>query len=230
LNALIEGDMLEGDNAYYCEKCEKKVNAKKRCCIKKLPNVLMLVLKRFEFNYDTMTKFKVNDHCEFPMDLSMEAFCQETLQTKDLEKKIEAENLTTSDLSEDQQAILSRPKTPQQYYDYNLKGMVIHMGTAEQGHYYSFIQDRESPHAPWFEFNDSLVTPFDPAEIPLEAYGGEDESLVPSYVTDPAQAAAMKVKIKNAYVLIYERKEHINSTAFSESVERRVPDLAMAFN
>lgn len=84
LKAFVEGDMLEGDNAYYCEKCEKKVNTKKRCCIKKLPNVLILVLKRFEFNYDTMAKIKLNDYCEFPMELSMEPFCQETLSRNDL--------------------------------------------------------------------------------------------------------------------------------------------------
>jgi ubiquitin carboxyl-terminal hydrolase 9/24 len=29
----VEGEKLEGDNAYYCEKCEKKVNTLKRCCI-----------------------------------------------------------------------------------------------------------------------------------------------------------------------------------------------------
>ena len=46
--------MLEGDNAYFCEKCEKKVNTLKRCCIKRMPNILNLVLNRFEFDFDTM--------------------------------------------------------------------------------------------------------------------------------------------------------------------------------
>lgn len=86
------------------------------------------------------------------------------------------------------------------------------MGTADQGHYYSFIKDREGEE--WYEFNDNLVTPFDPSEIPAEAFGGEDDSLVPSYVTDAVQAAHMKIKIKNAYVLIYERKEHIDTRVF----------------
>jgi ubiquitin carboxyl-terminal hydrolase 9/24 len=81
--------MLEGDNAYLCEKCEKKIPTLKRCCIKKLPNVLILVLKRFEFNFDTMTKFKVNDYCEFPMDLDMSEYCQDELAKKDLLKKME---------------------------------------------------------------------------------------------------------------------------------------------
>ena len=54
LKFYIEGEMLEGDNAYYCEKCEKKVNTLKRCCIKRMPNILFLVLKRFEFDFDSM--------------------------------------------------------------------------------------------------------------------------------------------------------------------------------
>jgi ubiquitin C-terminal hydrolase len=74
LDAYVEGEMLEGDNAYYCEKCEKKVNTLKRCCIKRMPNVLFLVLKRFEFNFDTMSKSKVNDYCEFPMEINMSSY------------------------------------------------------------------------------------------------------------------------------------------------------------
>ena len=40
LNAFITGDMLEGDNAYLCAKCDKKVDALKRSCIKELPKYL----------------------------------------------------------------------------------------------------------------------------------------------------------------------------------------------
>jgi ubiquitin carboxyl-terminal hydrolase 9/24 len=75
LEAYIEGDHLEGDNAYYCDKCEKKRDSLRRQSIKRLPNVLFLMLRRFEFNYDTMTKFKVNDYCSFPMELDMSPYC-----------------------------------------------------------------------------------------------------------------------------------------------------------
>jgi len=34
-------------------------------CFKKLPNHLILVLKRFEFDFDSMQKVKINDLCEF---------------------------------------------------------------------------------------------------------------------------------------------------------------------
>jgi len=74
LNAFVQGDMLEGDNAYYCEKCDKKVETLKRTCVKKLPKYMIIALKRFEFDYDKMIKVKVNDYCEFPIEFSMEPF------------------------------------------------------------------------------------------------------------------------------------------------------------
>ena len=177
LEAFVEGEMLEGDNAYYCEKCEKKVNTLKRCCIKRMPNVLFLVLKRFEFNFDTMTKFKVNDYCEFPMAINMRNYSQEGLSKKDLLKEMEDKNLTTADLNEEQRQILEK-QIPDKYYDYKLKGTVIHLGTADQGHYYSFIQDRENSSTKWYEFNDVQVKDFDYNDIPHEAFGGDDESLI----------------------------------------------------
>lgn len=68
---MIKGDTLDGDNAYYCERCDKKVSAVKRVCLKKLPNYLIVALKRFEFDYNTMTKQKINDYCEFPQNLNL---------------------------------------------------------------------------------------------------------------------------------------------------------------
>lgn len=72
----MEGDLLEGDNAFHCEKCDKKVTTLKRCSVKRLPNTLLLVLKRFEFNFDTMEKYKVNDLLEFPTELNMKDYTQ----------------------------------------------------------------------------------------------------------------------------------------------------------
>jgi ubiquitin carboxyl-terminal hydrolase 9/24 len=52
LQSFVEGEMLEGENAYLCEKCDKRVSTLKRVCIKRLPNNLILVLKRFEFDFE----------------------------------------------------------------------------------------------------------------------------------------------------------------------------------
>ena len=45
-----------------------------------------------------------------------------------------------------------------QYFQYKLKGIVVHSGTSDSGHYYSFIKDREESkdeNSKWYEFNDT---------------------------------------------------------------------------
>jgi hypothetical protein len=59
------------------------------------------MLRRFEFNYDTMTKFKVNDYCSFPDDLDMSPYCQEVIQRKELLKLMDEKSLTFEELTED---------------------------------------------------------------------------------------------------------------------------------
>ena len=56
---------------------------------------------------------------------------------------------------------------------YNLAGVVVHTGTAEGGHYYSFIRDRSSKDNNWYLFNDAEVKTFDPMQIAAECFGGE---------------------------------------------------------
>ena len=71
LDSFVEGDMLDENNQYFCDKCDKKVDALKRQCIKRLPRYLITTLKRFEFDFDTMQRSKVDDYCEFPEHLDM---------------------------------------------------------------------------------------------------------------------------------------------------------------
>lgn len=167
LQSFIQGEMLEGDNAYLCEKCDKKVPTLKRVCIKKLPNVLILVLKRFEFNYDTMQKVKVNDYCEFPTKLDMSQYTQGFLKKKEAQAKQEASSSSSEGQPEN-----NEPEYPPEYFEYNLRGTVIHMGTAESGHYYSLIKDENSK---WLEFNDNIVRQFDEKDLGHEAFGGEEK-------------------------------------------------------
>lgn len=91
-------------------------------------------------------------------------------------------------------------KYPKEYYEYALSGIVVHTGTADSGHYYSFIKDREHPESgKWYEMNDHIVRDFDPNDIPQECFGGED--------TFQGYNMMMKsMKWRNAYLLFYERK------------------------
>ena len=76
-----------------------------------------------------------------------------------------------------------------------MKGFVIHIGHADSGHYYSIIQDRLT--GKWYEFNDTIVRDFDISDMSDEAFGGE------------VGVYEVKEKIKNAYMVIYERQKKI---------------------
>ena len=51
---------LQGDNQYHCEKCDKKVDALKYLKFKAFPYLLTLQLKRFDFDYTTFHRIKLN--------------------------------------------------------------------------------------------------------------------------------------------------------------------------
>lgn len=194
LESFKEGELLEGSNAYQCDHCENKVTALRRVCIKYLPNVLFITLRRFEFDYDKMKRVKVNDYCEFPMEISMENFTQEGIERFELAKEKE---IALSAGQEFNKEIPSK-KYPDDYYQYRLRGIVIHVGTADSGHYYSLIKEKNQ----WFEFNDTVVRKIDPSEIPNEAFGGEEKF---TYQTQTGNSAGFKSKLRNAYILLYER-------------------------
>lgn len=82
---------------------------------------------------------------------------------------------------------------------FNLVGVLVHSGTAESGHYYSYIQERPSGSASgktWVEFNDIDVVHFDNSHIPDQCFGGFTES---------SGYSSRYLKSWNAYMLFYER-------------------------
>jgi len=180
LDLYVEGEMLEGENKYLCGECNEKRDAQKRACFSELPNILILHLKRFEFDLELLRKIKVNDHCEFPMTLDMTKYTLEGLEGGD--------NLKSND-----------------YYTYDLVGILVHSGTSDSGHYYSYIKDRFDPEN-WLFFNDSEVSTFDPSSIPQSCFGGLECSMK----WDSSQCKHVQQWIPkhfSAYLLIYERKQ-----------------------
>jgi ubiquitin C-terminal hydrolase len=148
LQDFVAGELLEGDNQYFCSQCNKKVDTVKRTVLADLPDSIIVGLKRFDFNYDTMQRIKLNVEVPFSYDLDMSPFCRENL----------------GETPED-----SEPATKREpgYYEYSLAGIVVHSGMADSGHYFSIIRDPEQAGL-WHKFNDDLVTPiqnFDPKQF-----------------------------------------------------------------
>lgn len=42
-----------------------------------------MTLRRFEYDFDKMQRVKVNDYCEFPMELDMEPYTQDYLDRQE---------------------------------------------------------------------------------------------------------------------------------------------------
>lgn len=137
----------------------------------------------------------MNDYCEFPEKLNMMQYTQGYLKKKEGQKDENNEENAEGDAAE----------YPPEYYQYTLRGTVIHMGTADSGHYYSFIKDNANE---WFEFNDSIVRPFDLKDLAQEAFGGEEK-----FLENIGNAKEVKERSRNAYLLFYEREAYFDENA-----------------
>ncbi|XP_031619612.1 ubiquitin carboxyl-terminal hydrolase 47 isoform X2 [Contarinia nasturtii] len=78
LRAFVEPETLDGNNQYHCEKCNKKCDAHKGLKFSKFPYILTLHLKRFDFDYQTFLRIKLNDKVTFPQTLNLNSFIKET--------------------------------------------------------------------------------------------------------------------------------------------------------
>ena len=119
-------------------------------------------MKRFEISYDENNK-KINSFFEFPLELDLEEFTQ----LAQLKKDIESGGFTDPGLRE----------IPKSYFQYKLKGIIVHIGSINSGHYYSFVEDRESKfeEEQWWEFNDELIRKFDLKNLQEEAFGYKEQ-------------------------------------------------------
>ncbi|XP_031348562.1 ubiquitin carboxyl-terminal hydrolase 47 isoform X2 [Photinus pyralis] len=74
LRAFVQPETLDGNNQYHCEKCNKKCDAHKGLKFIKFPYLLTLHLKRFDFDYSSMHRIKLNDKVVFPEILNLNSF------------------------------------------------------------------------------------------------------------------------------------------------------------
>ena len=100
---------------------------------------------------------------------------------------------------------------------FELVGVLVHSGTAESGHYYSYIRQPPQVSADdynWVEFNDMDVTKFDPNNIADQCFGGYSEA---------THYAHRFQKNWNAYMLFYERIEPKICSAYALPTTSGVP-------
>ena len=77
IEAFIEPETLEGDNAYHCEHCASKQPALKGLRFTMLPPVLCLGLKRFDFDFAELRRVKLHHSVAVPAMLSASTFLED---------------------------------------------------------------------------------------------------------------------------------------------------------
>ncbi|CAK7220748.1 hypothetical protein SEUCBS140593_004335 [Sporothrix eucalyptigena] len=184
LEAYVEGEIMEGDNKYNCSSCDRHVDAIKRACLKDIPDHLIFHLKRFDFNLRTLQRSKINDYFSFPHEIDMRPY------------------------TIDQLSNLSEELSPDMF---ELVGVLVHSGTAESGHYYSYIRERPSSKAneSWVEFNDDTVTTWDHSLMESMCFGGNDSRPFNPYGTDGSNYGIPPEKVYSAYMLFYQRSSSL---------------------
>uniref|UniRef100_A0AAV1TV08 USP domain-containing protein n=1 Tax=Peronospora matthiolae TaxID=2874970 RepID=A0AAV1TV08_9STRA len=208
----------------------------KRISISKLPSYLIIHLKRFEFDFEKMQQTKLHDRFEFPTELDLYPYTKEGQQEKRKALASSGDDGATGHkirLSTCSDSMNDRRTTAPEYSQYELVGTVVHLGTALSGHYYSFLRDQQVPRdkSQWYEFNDTVVTPFDPLQIPDECFGGEESTrdTMNSKFTSPEETSTLPAKMKNrsSFMLFYARvppdlraisKNNVACISFSNAV------------
>ncbi|XP_047465260.1 ubiquitin carboxyl-terminal hydrolase 15-like isoform X2 [Mugil cephalus] len=71
IQQFFKSSELIGDNQMYCDTCDDQNDATTQYVIRNHPDVLMLLLKRFEFNYYYMKYFKINRVVAVPYSLQI---------------------------------------------------------------------------------------------------------------------------------------------------------------
>ncbi|XP_016095403.1 probable ubiquitin carboxyl-terminal hydrolase FAF-X [Sinocyclocheilus grahami] len=202
LEQYVKGDLLEGANAYHCEKCNKKVDTVKRLLIKKLPPVLAIQLKRFDYDWERECAIKFNDYFEFPRELDMEPYTVAGVA------KLEGDEVPP------ESQVIAENSDPNSSSRYRLVGVLVHSGQASGGHYYSYIMQRhcngsDGQKDRWYKFDDGDVTECkmdDDEEMKNQCFGGEYMGEVFDHMMKRMSYRRQK-RWWNAYILFYERMD-----------------------
>uniref|UniRef100_G3NJG0 ubiquitinyl hydrolase 1 n=1 Tax=Gasterosteus aculeatus aculeatus TaxID=481459 RepID=G3NJG0_GASAC len=142
LNLFTKPEVLAPEEAWYCPKCQQHREASKQLLLWRLPNVLIIQLKRFSFR-SFIWRDKINDMVDFPVrNLDLSQFC---IGQKDEEQM-------------------------QQPPIYDLYAVINHYGGMIGGHYTAYARlpsDKNSQRSDvgWRLFDDSTVTMVEESQV-----------------------------------------------------------------
>ena len=228
---------MEGENQLACDFLPKldgktiKCNGLRRDYLERVPEVLLVHLKRFEYDVASYSMAKVKEKFTFPMVLNVHRYTRAGVEAADArENQGDSNAERKGDMSEkepllsDDANLADSKSADLSDFDYELVGVIVHDGASEQsGHYYSFAKNVDS--GEWFKFNDTTVSKFSLRNVESEWFGGKTMVPYTDYTGQPV-GNSMKEEMRNnsAYMLVYRRKQEAGNGSGQNSLPHE--DLA----
>ena len=192
LEYFFKSEELSGDNKYqYIDLQGNKYlyNATKYYKFKKIPNILFIQLKRFQYDSQTSTFNKNNHGISFKEEINLTNYLDKNYKSKSKSKIKEKE-------------------------EYLLYCVLVHSGSAQSGHYFCFVKEFINNY--YIKFNDTSVYLADKKEVFNHIFGGEEIEYKIKNIAknkgEPKYEVEHYIKeiSKNAYIFIYIKKDKIN--------------------
>jgi ubiquitin C-terminal hydrolase len=209
LDKLIEPEIISD---YMCDSCKKKCDISKQVLLQSLPNMLFLSLKKMYFDIELLVNVKLHSRYEFPTVINLRKYMHVPEEPKGEAGGEGGDGGKGGDGGdggkggEGGDGGAHQKVAEDSDFEYQLRGVVIHKGNAEYGHYTSLIKgDPKDPARQsedldrWFEFDDARVVPFDMRKFEEECFGpAEDKDVMTLLATENDSS-------KSAYLLVFEK-------------------------
>uniref|UniRef100_A0A3B4VN34 Ubiquitin carboxyl-terminal hydrolase 47 n=1 Tax=Seriola dumerili TaxID=41447 RepID=A0A3B4VN34_SERDU len=234
LQAFIQPETLDGPNQYFCERCKKKCDARKGLRFLHFPYLLTLQLKRFDFDYTTMHRIKLNDRMTFPEELDMSPFIdvedEKSPQTESctdsgaenegschsdqMSNDFSTDDCVDEGICLDSTGSTERVLKPKSLLTFELFSVMVHSGSAAGGHYYACIKSFSD--GQWYSFNDQHVSKITQDDI-RKTYGGSSGSRG-YYSSAFARSVVSHICLQHSveYLAVDDFPEHIKSLVQKE--------------
>ena len=133
LQDYTKDELLAGGDQYFCEACDKKVDATRSTKFRQLPPILSLGLNRFTYDMKRFARVKVTTEFAFPTSLDMAAYREAPAAT--------AATATTPTIPRGADQDLGGGSGEGTSSMYHLYSVIIHQGGAGGGHYTALVRD-----------------------------------------------------------------------------------------
>jgi len=142
LQECLDEEYIKSDKCEYrCHNCSSTQQARRQTSIKRLPNVLSIQLKRFEYKQGRNERAaKIDTPVQFPLQLNMLPYTNRARNAN-------------GGISSSQDGGIKENYELARSCTYDLLSVVVHVGEIDTGHYVTYCRVGDQ----WFAFNDHKV-------------------------------------------------------------------------